>query len=340
MPPDRALGFRILRHGLFLNTQLPSEQDPGRFVEELLEQVSFVREARFASVFCGQHFLTEPFGMLQTVPLLARVAGESGHMSVGAGILLVTLLNPVEVAENVATLDAITGGRSVLGVGLGYRQVENDAFAVPERRVATFRDKLDVVRRLLEGEAVTAEGAGYRLEGARLSLLPVQRPRPPIWIAANNDVAVRRAARLGDTWFLNPHVTLDELERQIAIFRDERGGPPDELPAIRELCVAATDEEALAIARPYLAPKYEAYVAWGQSEALPPSDTLRREWEELLAGGRFIIGGPETVGSAIRAHRDRLGVTQLVYRVQWPGMPHAEALRTLRLLAEEVLPRL
>ena len=84
-----------------------------------------------------------------------------------------------------------------------------------EHRIGTFVDKLEVVCRLLEGETVTAEGNGYRLDRQRLTLRPLQRPRPPIWLAANNDAAVVRAATLADTWLVNPHTTVMELERQV-----------------------------------------------------------------------------------------------------------------------------
>lgn len=325
-----------MRLGLFVAAQYPAGEDPAARLEEHLEQVRFVRDAGFRSVFAGQHFLPAPFQMLQSVPLLARLAAETGDMRVGAGILLLPLLNPVEVAEHAATLDVVTGGRFVLGVGLGYRAEENAAFGVPERRVRVFREKLDVVRRLLEGEEVTASGHGYRLERARLAPRPVQSPRPPIWMAANGDSAVRRAARLADTWFVNPHAALAEVERQLALFRAERGSEPEELPMLREACVAPTDEEAVAVARPHLVRKYDAYVNWGQSDVLPPTDTLRRGWDELRAG-RFLLGAPETVLEQIGA-LGALGVTELVLRVQWPGLPQRDAMRTLELLAGEVLP--
>lgn len=325
-----------MRLGLFVAAQYPAGEDPAARLEEHLEQVRFVRDAGFRSVFAGQHFLPAPFQMLQSVPLLARLAAETGDMRVGAGILLLPLLNPVEVAEHAATLDVVTGGRFVLGVGLGYRAEENAAFGLPERRVRVFREKLDVVRRLLEGEEVTASGHGYRLERARLAPRPVQSPRPPIWMAANGDSAVRRAARLADTWFVNPHAALAEVERQLALFRAERGSEPEELPMLREACVAPTDEEAVAVARPHLVRKYDAYVNWGQSDVLPPTDTLRRGWDELRAG-RFLLGAPETVLEQIGA-LGALGVTELVLRVQWPGLPQRDAMRTLELLAGEVLP--
>jgi len=326
-----------LRFGLFLLWQDRPDADPRLAAAELIEQVRLVRD-RFDLVLSGQHFLSQPWQMAQPVPWLARIAAEAGEMRVGSGVLLITLLNPVEVAENVATLDAITGGRFVFGVGLGYRQEENAAFDLPDRRVRVFTEKLDVIRRLLEGEEVTAAGHGYRLERARAGIRPVQRPRPPIWLGADADSAVRRAAHVADTWLVNPHSTLGELERQVALLIEERGSPPAELPAIRELCVRPTDEEAIEAARPYLDRKYSSYVAWGQSEVLPPTDTLRREWDELRHD-RFILGSPDTVVAQIREHEWRLGVTELCFRVQWPGMPAEAAMRTLDLFLSDVAPR-
>lgn len=185
-----------LRLGLFLSAQHPPGVRPADALRDHLEQVALVRDLGFESLWAGQHFLSQPFQMFQTVPLLARVAAEAGGMTLGPGILLLTLLNPIEVAENAATLDAITDGRFVLGVGLGYRATENAAFGVGKGRGDLFERKLAVVRRLLAGESVTAAGEGFALEDASLALLP-ERP-PPVWIAANSDKAVTRAARLGD----------------------------------------------------------------------------------------------------------------------------------------------
>jgi alkanesulfonate monooxygenase SsuD/methylene tetrahydromethanopterin reductase-like flavin-dependent oxidoreductase (luciferase family) len=331
---------RGIRLGVFLSGQHPPETSPATAVRDHLEQVALARELGLDSVWAGQHFLSHPFAMFQSIPLLARMAAEADGMTVGVGILLLTLLNPVEVAENAATLDAIAGGRFVLGVGFGYRSVENAAFGVRSRRADLFEQKLDVVRRLLAGESVTIAGDGFELDDARLALVP-DRP-PPVWIAANSDQAVRRAARLGDAWFVNPHGRLDELERQMRLFERERTAHslpiPQTTPVFKEVCVATTDEQATEIARPYLKNKYEAYVQWGQSEVLPPSDTLRREFDELRAGGRFVLGSPETCAETLIDHVDRLGADHFVCRLQWPGMPQQQVLSSMRLLAQEVLP--
>jgi alkanesulfonate monooxygenase SsuD/methylene tetrahydromethanopterin reductase-like flavin-dependent oxidoreductase (luciferase family) len=162
------------RFGIFLSAQHPPAMAPSQIVRDCCEQVRLARTLGFDDVSAGQHFLTQPYQMLQLVPLLARIAADAGEMRVCSGIILLTLLNPVEVAENAATLDAITDGRFVLGLGLGYRQQENDAFALPARRLSIFEQKVDVVRRLLEGEVVTAEGHGFKLERQRLAIRPVQ----------------------------------------------------------------------------------------------------------------------------------------------------------------------
>lgn len=150
-----------MRYGLFVSAQHPEGADLVRILHEHLEQVRFVRDNGFSSVFAGQHFLSTPFQMLQPVPLLARLAAESGDLTVGSGIFLAALLNPIELAEQAATLDVICGGRFVLGVGLGYRAEENLAFGITSRRARVLESKLDVARRLLEGERVTAEGPGF-----------------------------------------------------------------------------------------------------------------------------------------------------------------------------------
>jgi alkanesulfonate monooxygenase SsuD/methylene tetrahydromethanopterin reductase-like flavin-dependent oxidoreductase (luciferase family) len=318
------------RYGLYLAAQDSRDRDSALFLEEILEQVRFARDSGFDSVLVGQHFLSSPFQMFQPTPLLGRIAAESGALRIGAGVFLAALLNPVELAENAATLDIISGGRLILAAGLGYRSEENRAFAVTKGRGDVLAQKLDVVRQLLEGEPVTAAGLGYEIDGAEISVRPLQSPRPPIWLGAVAEVAIRRAARIADTWFLNPIADVEELRSGLDAFADERGAPPLEVPAFRETCVAETDAEANAIAREHLDAKYQAYADWGMIE----------NWSWDKAPTRFFVGSPDTVVAQIREYEEWLGVTDLLFRVQWPGFPHARAMQTLHLLTNEVMPRL
>ncbi len=334
-----------MKVGLFLTNQQHLDKD---MVEALDEQISMVRLARdrgWDSLFGGQHYLNEGNNQqLQLVPFLARLIPEAGDMEVGLGVLLLNLHNPVYVAETVATLDVVSAGRLIFGVGLGYRNVEFDAFNVPKgTRVSRFEEYLALVQRLWTEECVTHESDTCKLEGVRMNIRPVQRPRPPIWIAANNDRAIRRAARLGDSWFINPHAMVKTIRRQVALYRDElraQGKPhPRELPAMKEIFCARNRESALELAGPYLSGKYADYAKWGQDQAMPDNETFDQEFADLLED-RFALGSPEDCFEQLRPYWENLGVSHLILRTHWAGMPAPVALDSMRLISEELLPAL
>ena len=333
-----------MKFGLFIAKQHPPGVDMVERFREHLEQVRMARGAGFDLVMTGQHYLSTPYQELQTMPALARLAAEAGEMRVGAGVLLLPLLNPVDVAEQAATLDVLTEGRFVLGVGVGYRSVEYEAFGVdPRDRVPRFLEALELIVRLWSEDDVTHEGRFFKLTAASMALRPVQRPRPPIWLAANSDRAVERAARVGDAWFLNPHARLDVLSRQMTIYRSalERAGKqfPPELPMLKELYVAPDRTSALRECRPFLDAKYQTYTAWGQADVLPGDDGWDPAFDALMRD-RFIVGDPDDCVRDLRRYADELGVTTVVLRLQWPGMEQAKVLRSIALLRDEVLPRL
>ena len=333
-----------MKFGLIVSKQHPPGVSMVDRFREHIDQVRVARDAGFDLIVMGQHFLSTPFQELQTLPALARLAAEAGTMRVGATVILLPLLNPVDVAEQVATLDVITGGRFIFGVGLGYRDVENAALGVdPRARVGRLEEGLEVIERLWGGEPVSYEGRHFQLRDVRISLRPLQQPRPPIWLAANADVGVKRAARRADAWLMNPHTTLPTLERQLALFHETRAalGRPRAraVPLIRECYVAPDAKTAFGEAQPFLEGKYVAYRAWEQDKALPSGESFTHDFA-TLAHDRFLIGDPARVREEIARCQERLGITDLIVRVQWPGMDPARVLRSIRLLGEEVLPRL
>ena len=331
---------RAVQVGVFLTHQQPAGRDP---VEALSEQLGLVRAARdggLDSVFAGQHHLPESFSHIQPLPWLARLAAEAGEMRIGTGIHLLALHNPVDTAENFASLDTVTGGRSIFGVGLGYREVEYAAFGIrPEQKVERFTENLRIVEELWSGRQVHADNPWCRLDGVRSTAPP--RTRPPVWMAANADAAVRRAARLADTWLINPHATATTIRRQLDLFHAERAAagrePVGELPLMREIYCAPTRARALELARPHLARKYEVYADWGQDEALPGKESFRVDYADL-ADDRFIVGSPEDCLEALLPWRDDLGVDHFVLRTEWAGMPVDDASASIDLLATEVAP--
>src|SRR5262244_1399400 len=159
-----------MKVGLFVTNQQNLATD---MVSALDEQFAMVRHARdrgWNSLLTGQHYLNEGDNQqLQTVPFLARLAAEAGEMTIGLGILLLNLHNPVYTAETVATLDVISRGNLIFGVGLGYREVEFAAFGVPRgERVKRFEEYLALIQRLWTEDSVSYDGISCRLDNIRM----------------------------------------------------------------------------------------------------------------------------------------------------------------------------
>ena len=108
-----------MKLGFFVTNQYLPNQSMPQMIQESVEQVSLARQAGFDLICTGQHYLATPYQMSTSFPLLARLAAESGDMEVAATVVLVPLHNPVELAESVATMDAICGGRFIFGIGWG-----------------------------------------------------------------------------------------------------------------------------------------------------------------------------------------------------------------------------
>jgi alkanesulfonate monooxygenase SsuD/methylene tetrahydromethanopterin reductase-like flavin-dependent oxidoreductase (luciferase family) len=334
-----------MKVGLFLTNQHHLDKDMAAAFLEQVDMVHHAREFGWDSLFTGQHYLNEGDNQqLQPVPLLARLIPEAGEMTTGLGVLLLNLHNPVYTAETVATLDILARGKFVFGVGLGYRDVEFDAFDVPRgQRVRRFEEYLDVVRRLWSEDSVTYHGDACRLDDVRMNIRPLQQPSPPIWFAANNEPAVRRAARLGDTWFINPHATLTTLRKHFAAYRDEHqriGKPmPDELPLFREIFCARDRATAIEQAGAYLLGKYRAYAAWGQDKVMPAEESFDKDLDDLLRD-RFVLGSPQECFEQLRPYWEEFGVDHVVLRTHWAGMPLVTSLESMHLISRELLPAL
>ena len=201
----------------------PTARAPTAIIDEAVEVVRAASTMGFAWVSIGHHWVSHPTVWPQPIPMLARLAPETGQMRLKTSMLLLPLLNPVDVAENVVTLDHITHGRLDLGVAIGYRERELEAAGLGRKdRVPKLEESLGVMKRLWRGEEVTLEGAYTKLTKARLGLPPYQRPHPPLEMGAQSVGATRRAARLVDAVFLGPQVAWADVGRLVGVYREAR----------------------------------------------------------------------------------------------------------------------
>jgi alkanesulfonate monooxygenase SsuD/methylene tetrahydromethanopterin reductase-like flavin-dependent oxidoreductase (luciferase family) len=330
--------------GLVIRGQAEAGEDIAARFEETLAMVRLADKLGYDSITKTAHYSAYPWQMLQLVPMLARFTAEAPHVRLNAGVVLLPLMSPLHVAEEFATLDVMSGGKIILGVGLGYRDVEFKAFGAPRRdRARRLEDNIVAIRRLWTEDKVTmtARAGHFELDGASCSLKPIQKPHPPIWVGGFVDKAIERAARLGDCWYAGPSVTVAVMERQLDLYKrtlDTAGKPfPDEFPLRREVFVARTRDEAIRLCQPYLGAKYAAYHAWGQE--LPGDDGGLGQDFVSLAEDRFLIGSPDEVAEQILAIHQRFGANHLVMSTEWAGMSQSLALETIGMIAAEVIPR-
>lgn len=326
-----------IKFGIHLNHEYDKSEDLAARVDELIAYTHTARDLGYDSVFGMHHYLSS-LATVQPLPLLSRLVPESGEMRLGMGIYLF-YEHPVMLAENFASLDQLSGGRTIIGLGAGYRQNEFDAMGMDRStRVSRMFEGVELLKQLWTGEPVNFHGKYFNVEGEACSIVPAQRPRPPIWLGANAEKGVRRVARTADAWIAPPNVKIKWVKGHLEYFKDELeqqgiDSAGRELPLIRELYIGDNDASAASEVSDYLRDEYASYSVYGEEV-----EYWRTMFGELLEKA-FLIGSPETVAAKL-ADLNEAGFNHFIFRVAWKGMPFEQSLQTIKRLAAEVMPLL
>jgi len=249
----------------------PTDRSPSQILDEAIEVIAAASRMGFDWVSIGQHWISYPTIWPQPIPFLARIAPETGSMQLKTSVLLVPLLNAVELAESVATLDHLCHGRLVVGVAVGYREAELDAAQLTRRdRAPKLEESIRVMKLLWSGDEVSFEGRYTRLQRARMGFTPYQKPHPPLEMGAQSVGATRRAARLVDAVFFGPQVAWSDVAALVRVYREARMSEEPRAPgralASRSLIVGASKEAARAAAHAYLERTFAMYRGWQMQE--------------------------------------------------------------------------
>lgn len=273
----------------------------------MIERARAAATAGLDSLFVGDHHVT-PTPYYQNTPILARLLAEWQQAPAGA-LYLLPFRHPVLLAEEIATLATLTPQRFILQCGLGYGDREFAAFGInPKHRPSRFEECLAIMRRLWAGETVSHQGR-WTIENAHIA------PTPPdpidVWIAAQAEAAIERAARLGDGWIAAPGLTptqaREDLARYLASCEQHQRAPG--VRAIRrDIYVGANAAEATATSGPVIAAGYRGFA---------PEAT--------------IIGDATAVADAFLT-LGRMGFTHILVRNLMPSQ--AQALASIERLVE------
>ncbi|RIL07371.1 MAG: hypothetical protein DCC71_03415 [Proteobacteria bacterium] len=334
-----------MKSSLLYSYQVEND-DPYRTFADSLVQMDLAERLGFDSVLVSEHHLVENGYFPAPFVVCGAIAMRVQRMRMGPGILLLPLYDPLHVAEHSTIMDVVSNGRFILGIGYGYRQEEFDAFGVKlDDRGARMREGIEAMRAMWENPVATYHGEHFHYDKVTLRPRPIQQPNPPIWVAAKTRNAVRLAGRLGDAWFADPIQPLKVTKDRLAVYEQaaaEAGRNPNhDLPLMREVFCAETDEQAWEQAREGMLYVYKEYLQWGhmlddEGNPVPPGD----ERALGLLKKRFIVGSPESCVEQALRYRDELGATNLIMRMKFPGIPHERVLKSIQLWGERVLPAL
>ena len=196
--------------------------------ESFIEYVIEADRLGFRQFFMVEHHFTGQGQVSASMTLLAYLAARTRHIRLGTAVVVLPWHNPVLVAEQVATLDLLSGGRVDFGIGKGYRQAEFDGFCIPMAEATErFDEAAEIIRKAWttphdkDGGRFSHHGKRWHYDNIVVEPAPVQRPHPPLWLAAGSHDSIRRAAREGYNLLLDQLAQIDQITQRIAIFREE-----------------------------------------------------------------------------------------------------------------------
>jgi probable F420-dependent oxidoreductase len=183
------------------------------------------------------------------VVALTYAAAITTRIGVGAAVVVLPIHHPLIVANEWATLDFVSGGRAILGVGLGSARHYRD-FQIPvAQRVRRFREEVELIKALWSEERVTYRGQIYQVENVRLATRPVQKPRPPLWMGVGHADALRRTAALADGWMGSGGSSIAEFKASVPVLKaalEAAGRDPATFPISKRVFMAVDERPAVA----------------------------------------------------------------------------------------------
>ncbi len=340
-----------MKFGYGLITCQRPPDDPRSHAElyrEAVERSETAERSGFDSVWLSEHHFVDDGYMPSLLVLAAAIAQATQAVQIGTAVLLAPLHDPLRIAEDAATVDLLSGGRFILGLGAGWRNEEFEAFGVDQdERAGRVRETVHVLRGAWGPGAFSFNGKHYSFKNVNVTPKPTKPI--PIWLGGFAPGAIRRAGRIADG-FLGSSTGTSGLAafaeaKQIALEgRTKSGGDHSSFAFALHVPVYVSDGsdpwEEIKQHYGYLRWKYaDMGQARGSSRASspPPLDADR----EAQLRSTIICGDAERVASEIAAFRDELGDdTHFIFRSDFPGLPSDQQFALIERIGSEVIPRL
>lgn len=330
-----------------------------RLFDEVFEEIELGEELGFESVWLPEHHFAI-YGMLGNPLLLAAaVAQRTKRMKIGTAVMVLPFQHPLRLAEDVAMVDALSGGRLLLGVGRGYQPPEFHGFGVRQDESSEmFEESLGIVKRALTGKKFSCKGKYWNIEEpVEIFPKPLQKPHPPLYMASVSGHSLDVAARHNMSLLRSPQFS--DLDNVAAAFDEytnlmrHYGHDPAKLdqPVSLRVYVAPTDEEAKAETKhavwfyhllatllpgaPGRGAIPKGYDKYPRDPGALAKLTIEDVWERGTA-----FGSPERVTEILKRYMRKLGARNLIIQMRIGGLEHDKVVRSMKLFAEKVMPEL
>ncbi len=293
------------------------------------ERIAIMDEGGYDAVWLAEHHFNT-YSVCPSVTVMgSQVAARTKRMRIGMAVTLAAFYQPLRLAEELAMVDMLSGGRLNWGAGRGFDPREFRAFGVAvEESSDRFRECVEIVQAAWRDERLTFQGKYWQFEDVEVLPKPLQQPSPPVWLAATSPDSIARAAKDGYTILMDPHASHVEIgEKRKLYFKllAEHGHPATDrtIPTARLVAIADTDAEAKEVARSGAQWTVASYAKGMQRDG----DPVERYVNDVV-----IHGSPERVADEIQRLRDEIGLDYLL------AAPLSH--ESFMLLTEKVLPKL
>jgi probable F420-dependent oxidoreductase len=336
--------------GLF-TAQVP----PGskrRFTQEYREILDMVRLAEtlgFDSAWVSEHHGSGDGYMPSLLPTLGALASATGRIRLGTGILLTPFHHPLRLAEDAATVDLISGGRLILGLGLAWREEEFRMFGVPmSERVRRTVETIDVLRLAWTGERFSYQGKAFSFDRVRITPAPERNGASvPIWLGGSAESAMRRAGRVADGYIRTRGGGVDKMREAFQIVEAgarTAGKDPSSMPMAQlQNTFVWEDGDAWEMAKRYVANQLGIYGGWDQGGDTPDKGFVLAPPDEEAMRKVTPSGNAHDVIHALRPIIEAFAGRKefhLIVRLHYPGMDFETSSRAIELFGQRVLPAL
>jgi len=339
----------MINFGTFLLMQSPSMRPSQEIYSRAVDIAQAAETLGFSNVWLAEHHFSTYGYLSRPAQLATYLAAKTTKLRVGTAVIVVPLHHPLVIAEEIATLDQLAGGRVDIGLGRGYQHYEFERLGLElDTARARWEESVDIILKAFSGEPFTYDGKLFQIPETTIFPQPLQKPHPPIWVTAQSpesvEATVRRGFNLLTGGFGVPIERMADFRRQFDHLLSEV--KPARAPLVgvqRAVYVTENAADARAAAEEArwnmrvtlsLRNHYEK-VDRGRAIAVPgPKEP---DTDDLL--DRFLVmGTPDTVIRQITRVKEMVGITHFNCSFWFGDLEHPRIMKSMRLFAKEVLP--